>query len=99
MQVFPFFRESIRQAGHAPHSHADAEVLALDMAGANPASDRPSHDLDWDGSVLGETIVACIMSTPPSIFPPCGARGLIRSRVYIPVARMPEIWDFSTRNS
>lgn len=48
LQVLPLLRESIGQTGHAAHSHPDAEVLALNVAGAYPVADRPSHDLDWD---------------------------------------------------
>jgi hypothetical protein len=47
-QILPFFAERIGQPRHAPHSHPDIEVLALDMACANPPLVGITHDSDWD---------------------------------------------------
>lgn len=45
-QVVPFLAERVRQPGETAHGHADREVLALHMAGANLRRVRVAHD--WD---------------------------------------------------
>ena len=45
-QVVPLLAEGIGKARHAAHLHTDGEILALDMAGANPLLFGVAHD--WD---------------------------------------------------
>lgn len=45
-QVLPLLAERVRQSGEAAHRHADREILALHVAGANLRGIRVAHD--WD---------------------------------------------------
>lgn len=44
--ILPFLREGIGEPRESARSHADRQILTLDMAGANAVGIRMAHD--WD---------------------------------------------------
>ena len=47
-KVLPLFREGIGKPCHAPHPHADTQVLPFNMTRANSVFDWSAHDFVWD---------------------------------------------------